>query len=66
MTKTDLELIRLLRGVNEDDDFVLAVMSYANSEDDRLKVINFIKTGDDIDEETVTVFAIRLSQAHDN
>lgn len=62
MTEMDLELIHLLREINPKDDFLLGVMSCAISQEERRKVLDFIKAGDDVDQETVIVLAILIDQ----
>ncbi len=62
MSEQDIELVQMLQEINPEDDFVIAIMSYARSQEDRKAVSDFIKAGDDVDEETVTVLAIQLSQ----
>lgn len=63
MTELDLELIQQLRKINPKDDFLLGVMTCAISQPERKKVLDFIKAGDDVDQETVLVLAIRIDEA---
>lgn len=66
MTTQDLELIDLLRSINPKKDFIVGIMSYARSQSERKRVLDFIKAGDDVDEETVTVLAIDISNDSNN
>ena len=62
MTEMDMELVRLLKEINPNKDFILAVMSDAISQTERRRVLDFIKAGNDVDRETIAVLAILIAQ----
>lgn len=54
-------LIKRLRSVYNDDNFIIGVLSYVwESEEDQQTIINFIDAGEDVDDETVIVLAMNL------
>lgn len=56
------ELFRELKALDDDRDFVVGAMSYARKEDDRKKLLEYIKTGEDVTRESVLLMALYLSQ----
>jgi hypothetical protein len=60
------ELIHRLRKIYDDQEFVLAILTYADNDIDRQKIIDFIDAGIDVDDETVSVLAIELDNNHDS
>lgn len=61
-----LELAKKLKTVYDNDNFILGVLTYADNEEDQKKIIEFIDKGQDVDDETVMVLAMDLSDARNN
>lgn len=59
------EFIRLLKQIWDDDDFILGMLTFADNDEDRQTIIEFIKTGEDVDVETVSVLALELNDKHE-
>ena len=60
-----IKLGRKLKEIYDNDDFILAVLTYADNDEDRQTVLDFIEAGDDVDDETVSVLAMDLSDARE-
>lgn len=58
---TTNKLLEKLREIYDDDEFVMGVLTYADNEEDQQTIIQFIEKGEDVDDETVTVLAMELS-----
>lgn len=65
LSETSLKLIKKLEELWNDREFVIGIMSDAVTEEERAEVLRFMETYDDVNVETVTVFAIRLAQRRD-
>lgn len=65
MSDLAVELGKKLKSVYDNDDFITAVLSYADNEVDRRSVIEFIDNGEDVTDENVLIFAMELADAHD-
>jgi hypothetical protein len=63
-SKVTEELIQRLRKIYDDRDFILGILTYADNDTDRQKIIDFIDAGIDVDDETVSVLAIELDNNH--
>lgn len=62
MSKITSEFIRLIRTIWDDDEFVLGMLTFADNDDDRQTIIDFINAGEDVDIETVSVLALELDR----
>lgn len=60
-----VELGKKLKSVYNNDNFITAVLSYADNEVDQKSIIEFIDKGEDVTDETVLIFAMELADAHD-
>ncbi len=60
-----VELGKKLKSVYDNDNFITAVLSYADNEADQRSVIEFIDNGEDVTDENVLIFAMELADAHD-
>nr|DAV53794.1 MAG TPA: hypothetical protein [Caudoviricetes sp.] len=65
MSDLAVELGKKLKSVYNNDDFITAVLSYADNEADQRSVIEFIDNGEDVTDENVLIFAMELADAHD-
>ena len=65
MSDLAIELGKKLKSVYNNDNFITAVLSYADNEVDQKSVIEFIDNGEDVTDETVLIFAMELADAHD-
>ena len=65
MSDLSVELGKKLNSVYNKDDFITAVLSYADNEADQRSVIEFIDNGEDVTDENVLIFAMELADAHD-
>lgn len=58
--KVRTELSLALRQIFDDDEFVKGIQILAETDDDKLKILEFIKAGNNVDVETVTVQAMNI------
>ena len=65
MSDLAVELGKKLKSVYNNDDFITAVLSYADNEADQRSVIEVMDKGEDGTEENVLIFAMELADAHD-
>ena len=65
MSDLAVELGKKLKSVYNNDNFITAVLSYADNEVDQKSIIEFIDKGEDVTDETVLIFAMDLADAHD-
>ena len=65
MSDLAVELGKKLKSVYDNDNFMTAVLSYADNEVDQRSVIEFIDNGEDVTDENVLIFAMELADAHD-
>lgn len=65
MSDLAVELGKKLKSVYDNDNFITAVLSYADNEVDQKSIIEFIDKGEDVTDETVLIFAMELADAHD-
>ena len=65
MSDLAVELGKKLKSVYVNDNFITAVLSYADNEVDQRSVIEFIDNGEDVTDENVLIFAMELADAHD-
>ena len=56
------ELIELLKNIYNDKNFIMAIMSYTNNEDDRRKMIEYIKENKGVGDEKLTLLAIKMNK----
>ena len=65
MSDLAVELGKKLKSVYDNDNFITAVLSYADNEADQRSVIEFIDNGEDVTDENVLIFAMELADVHD-
>ena len=65
MSDLAVELGKKLKSVYDNDNFITAVLSYADNEVDQRSVIEFIDNGEDVTDENVLIFVMELADAHD-
>lgn len=58
MNNTDKELIRLLKTIFNNYDFILGVMSEVKSEEDKKDLINYIKSNPNITAEEISLISL--------
>ena len=54
------ELIKKLKSISDDRDFILSVINSARHTDDRKAVIDFIDNGEDVTYENIILLALTL------
>lgn len=59
---TSEKLFSALRALYNNRDFVVGAMSYARSDEDRKKLLDYIENGEDVTPESVLLLALHLSQ----
>lgn len=55
-----IEFVRKLQDIWDDEEFIIGMLTYADNDEDRKTIIEFIDAGIDVDVETVTVLALDL------
>lgn len=58
MNNTDRELIRLLKTIFNNYDFILGVMSEVKNEEDKKDLINYIKSNPNITAEEISLISL--------
>nr|DAH31964.1 MAG TPA: hypothetical protein [Caudoviricetes sp.] len=66
LTETEKELVKKLRAIWNDKEFVIGVLSYLKDDEERAEVAEFIDSNDDVTSESVTLLALDISQKRDN
>nr|DAN07531.1 MAG TPA: hypothetical protein [Caudoviricetes sp.] len=66
LTEVEKELVKKLRDIWNDKEFVIGVLSHLKDDEERGELIEFIGSNDDVTSEAVTLFALDISQARDN
>ncbi len=62
MSDLAVELGKKLKSVYDNDNFITAVLSYADNEVDQRSVIEFIDNGEDVTDENVLIFCNGISR----
>ena len=60
---TSEKLFSALRSLYNNRDFVVGAMSYARSDEDRKKLLDYIENGEDVTVESILLLALHLSQS---
>lgn len=60
-----IKLGKKLKEVYDNDDFILAVLAEATNPEDQLTILDFIETGEDVTDETISVLAMDLADARE-
>ena len=60
LTELEKKLVEKARTVSQDKDFFLAVLNYADTEEDQQAIIDYIDKGQDVNEQNVTLLAVFL------
>lgn len=58
-----VRLGKKLKEIYNNDAFVTEVLSYADNPEDQQKILDFINTGKDVTDETISVLAMDLADA---
>ncbi len=66
LTEVEKELVKKLRDIWNDKEFVIGVLSHLKDDKERGELIEFIDSNDDVTSEAVTLLALDISQARDN
>lgn len=66
LTEVEKELVKKLRDIWNDKEFVIGVLSHLKDDQERSELIEFIGSNDDVTSEAVTLLAMDISQARDN
>lgn len=66
LTEIEKELVKNLRGIWNDKEFVTGVLSHLKDDEERGEIIEFINSNDDVTSETITLLALDISQSRDN
>lgn len=66
LTEVEKKLVKKLRDIWNDKEFVIGVLSHLKDDEERGELIEFIDSNDDVTSETVTLLALDISQASDN
>lgn len=54
------KLIKKLKTISKDEEFILSIINFAKHIDDRKTIINYIESGDDVSYENVILLALTL------
>lgn len=60
-----IKLGKKLKEVYDNDDFILAVLAEATNPEDQKTILDFIETGEDVTDETISVLAMDLADARE-
>lgn len=60
-----IKLGKKLKEVYDNDDFILAVLAEATNPEDQQTILDFIETGEDVTDETISVLAMDLADARE-
>lgn len=60
LTELEKKLVEKARTVSQDKDFFLAVLNYADTEEDQQAIIDYIDKGQDVNEQNVTLLSVFL------
>lgn len=66
LTEVEKELVKKLRDIWNDKEFVIGVLSHLKDDEERGELIEFIDSNDNVTSEVVTLLALDISQARDN
>ena len=58
MTDITKEFIKKVKEVYDDEEYMIGMLSIANTDEDRKKAIDFINSYDNVDDEKLAVFLI--------
>lgn len=66
LTETEKELVKKLRGIWNDKEFVIGVLSHLKDDEERGEIIEFIDSNDDVTSEQIDLLSLDISQSRDN
>lgn len=66
LTKVEKELVKKLRTIWNDKEFVIGVLSHLKDDGERGEVIEFIDNNDDVTSEQIDLLSLDISQSRDN
>lgn len=59
-------LIKKLKTVSDDEDFLLSIINLARGVDERMAIIDFIDNGEDVTYENLLLLALTMYEKHEN
>ncbi|MGN1195320.1 MAG: hypothetical protein ACI4SB_07535 [Acutalibacteraceae bacterium] len=59
-------LIKKLKTISDDNDFLLSIINSARSIDERKAIIDFIDNGEDVTYENLILLALTMYEEHEN
>lgn len=59
-------LIKKLKTVSGDEDFLLSIINLARGADERMAIIDFIDNGEDVTYENLLLLALTMYEKHEN
>ena len=66
LTDVEKELVRKLRKIWNDKEFVVCVLAHLESDDECKEVIEFIDSNDNVKSEDVVLLSLDIDQSRDN
>lgn len=60
-----IKLGKKLKEIYDNDSFIIEVLTYANNPEDQQTILDFIETGEDVTDETISVLAMDLADARE-
>lgn len=60
MSEIELELVYKLKQINDDKDFILGVLTKAETDKNYRIILDYTDNGEEVDEETVKVLSVYL------
>lgn len=58
-----IKLGKKLKEIYDNEAFIIEVLAYADNPEDQQTILNFIETGEDVTDETISVLAMDLADA---
>lgn len=60
-----IKLGKKIKEIYDNEAFIIEVLTYANNPDDQQTILDFIETGEDVTDETISVLAMDLADARE-
>lgn len=60
-----VKLGKKLKEIYDNEAFIVEVLTYTNNPDDQQTILDFIETGEDVTDETISVLAMDLADARE-
>lgn len=65
LNKLAVKLGKKLKEIYDNEVFIVEVLTYANNPDDQQTILDFIETGEDVTDETISVLVMDLADARE-